>query len=169
MGGKVDPDAAVDLMRKAGAEPLVPYPGSQPQWSCRCLTCGRTIAPRYTNVRRGCAPCVSCARIMDGARRRSKGEAAAYALAAERQIEPLESYHGVTRPWRCKCMRCGSETSPTIHDLKSGQGACRTCAFAAQSVRQLGPESLAISDMRAANLEPLEPFPGLSSLGVAAV
>ncbi len=45
-------------MRAAGAEPLLPYPGAQVPWLCRCLTCDREITPRYDNVvRGGSMPC----------------------------------------------------------------------------------------------------------------
>ena len=53
-------------------------------------------------------------------------------------------------------LRRGSETP--AQNVKQGWGGCRTCGRAASSVRQRGPEATAINLMRAAGLEPLEPY-----------
>lgn len=67
-------------------------------------------------------------------------------------LEPLEPYPGSTRPWRCKCERCDREVTPRFGSIKQGQGGCKYC-----SSKVVDPEAAA-STMRAAGLEPLEPY-----------
>ena len=50
---RIDPDEAQDVMRSAGLEPLVPFPGGKKRWKCRCLTCERVVTPTYANVSKG--------------------------------------------------------------------------------------------------------------------
>lgn len=57
---RLHPDEAAAVMRAAGLEPLVPYPGANPPWLCRCTTCGSEGSPSYSYVAshgKGCAPC----------------------------------------------------------------------------------------------------------------
>ena len=42
---KVHPDDAVKFMRKAGLEPLAPYPGSNTKWKCKHFKCGEIVYP----------------------------------------------------------------------------------------------------------------------------
>jgi hypothetical protein len=58
-GMAVDPEEAASVMRAAGLEPLVPYPGSHKPWRCR-HTCGLEVSPRYANILRGQGPCRFC-------------------------------------------------------------------------------------------------------------
>jgi hypothetical protein len=51
---------ASSVMRQAGVEPLVPYPGSPNQWLCKCMTCGKEITPSYANVSKGQGACSFC-------------------------------------------------------------------------------------------------------------
>lgn len=60
-GRRLDDDSTAGEMRAAGLEPLVPYPGSDKQWSCRCMKCERTVFARLTGVRtgKGCRFCAT--------------------------------------------------------------------------------------------------------------
>ena len=60
-GQVVNLDSAAMLMRGAGVEPLVPYPGARTPWLSRCTECGRTVTPRYNAVQQGQGPCRYCA------------------------------------------------------------------------------------------------------------
>ena len=51
---------AANVMRQAGVEPLVPYPGAISHWLCKCMTCGNEITPSYGNVSRGQGACSFC-------------------------------------------------------------------------------------------------------------
>src|SRR5581483_5083465 len=54
-GKLVDPQDALALMRSAGLEPLVDYPGATRPWRSRCLACDKEVTPRYANVAGGSA------------------------------------------------------------------------------------------------------------------
>lgn len=118
---QIDPADAVAFMRSVGVEPLVPYPGSDYTWSCRCMRCKRTVNPRYGAVRGGTAgPCGYCGkRLVDPA------EAAELMRSA--MLEPLEPYPGARIPWKCRCLRCDRFVTPTQNTVKQGFGGCRWC------------------------------------------
>lgn len=61
-GKLVEPSDAVDVMNKAGLEPLVAYPGRHTPWRSKCLNCSREVTPTYGSVSRG-SGCRYCAEI----------------------------------------------------------------------------------------------------------
>lgn len=75
-------------------------------------------------------PCYSCRSVnLSRALRLTDEEAAASMV--ERSLEPLEQYPGgVEIPWRSRCMLGETVLSPgpTLHNIRSGQGGCPTCA-----------------------------------------
>lgn len=154
---RLDPDQAAAVMKDSGLEPLVAYPGAGQPWKCQCGTCGRQVTPRYTDIRRGWGGCKWCATRANAANLRMDHDTAA-ATMIENGLQPLEPYPGSTRPWRCRCLRCGAEVTPRYGNIKQGWGGCRTCWQAESSARQRGPKIEAVEAMRAAGLEPLEPY-----------
>lgn len=118
---QIDPADAVEFMRSVGVEPLVPYPGSDYTWSCRCMRCHRVVNPRYGAVRGGAAgPCGYCGkRLVDPLE--------AIALMRASHLEPLEPYPGSPVPWECRCLKCGRTVKPTHSNIKQGVGGCRWC------------------------------------------
>jgi hypothetical protein len=157
---KLDGDQAAAVMRAAGVEPLEPYPGAGSPWRCRCVTCVTEVTPRYEDVRDGHAGCKWCARKAAAAGLRLDHETAAV-LMIEHGLEPLEPYPGAGCQWRCRCLRCGAEVTPRYSNIRQGWGGCPACRRAASSARQRGPEAEAIEVLRAAGLEPLEPYQGV--------
>ena len=153
----LDAEHAREVMRAAGVEPLEPYPGAGEPWMCRCKGCGQEVSPRYTDVRCGHAGCKWCAWTAGGAKQRICHQDATAVMIA-RGLEPSEPYPGAHSRWRCRCIRCGAVVTPTYNNIKQGWGGCRTCSNVEQSMRQRGSEADAIADMRAAGLEPVEPF-----------
>jgi len=69
-------------------------------------------------------------------------------------VGPVDAYPGVSRPWRCRCLRCGREVSPRLDNVRYGSAACRFC------VRQAVDPVEAVARMRSVGLEPLEAYPG---------
>lgn len=70
-------------------------------------------------------------------------------------LEPLEPYPGRGVPWHCRHVVCGREVTPRMGNVIKGQRGCVYCSGRAR----LAPEAAA-AVMRAAGLEPLEPYPG---------
>ncbi|SET81696.1 hypothetical protein SAMN05421811_104249 [Nonomuraea wenchangensis] len=61
--GPIGPEQAVDLLRLAGAEPLVPYSKVKTPWRARCLNenCRAEIKPTLDNIKHaGTGACLNC-------------------------------------------------------------------------------------------------------------
>ena len=116
----VDAEDAILVMRKAKFEPLVPYPGSQKPWKCKCLRCGKEVQPAYTSIVSGQKGCVYC-----GGKKVDPQEAFDFMLSKE--LEPLEQYKRADGRWKCRCMKCFRIVTPTYSAVSQGQGGCRFC------------------------------------------
>jgi len=149
-------ETASVIMRAAGVEPLDPYPGTDKPWRCRCAACGHEVTPMLSMVRRGASKgCKYC-----GGRAPVNAEVAVADMRAA-GLEPLEPYPGHTAsPWRCRCTRCGSEVTARLQKIRAGEGCCKRCGVKASAAARSADAAQAAALMRAAGLEPLEPYPG---------
>lgn len=106
-------------MRARGAEPLVPFPGTQKPWRCRCLVCGGESSPRYNDViNKGSGVCRGACRsrkISDGLRRDATE---AVVVMRAWGWEPMEHYPGAGKQWSCRCMQCGSVYPKNSHTCR---------------------------------------------------
>jgi hypothetical protein len=157
---RLDPEVAASRMRERGAEPLVPYPGTDVPWLCLHVACGREVTPRYASVvLKGQGPCFYCGQVASSkaaADKRRLDPAAAAAAMRERGAEPLEPFPGANTPWRCRCLVCHEEITPWYSSVVSnGNGACRYCSGTERLT-----EEAARAEMNAKGLEPIEPYPG---------
>lgn len=129
-GRNVDDESAREVMLAAGLEPLVDYPGGLRPWLSRCITCSHIGSPCYSKVKMRGHQCYSCrSGAISKALRLTDGEATASML--DSRLEPLEPYPGgVEIPWRSRCMVCDTilAPGPALHNIRSGQGGCPTCA-----------------------------------------
>jgi len=79
-------------------------------------------------------------------------------VAADRMqdagLVPLEPYPGTNKGWRCRCTACGHEVAPSHANIGRGLNGCAWCA--GNRIHAADAERV----MRAANMEPLEPYPG---------
>lgn len=142
-GNRLDADQYLAVMREAGLEPLVPYPGRLEPWQCKCAKCGNTVSPMYANVRQG-SGCLFCGRREDA------DEAAGEMLAAG--FEPLEPYPGGQKAWRCRCTKCGRKVAPTFNNVRANGIGCAYCSgkrIDSDEARQIA---------LAKGLEPQEPY-----------
>lgn len=155
-------DAAdsAQVMRDAGLEPLEPYPGRHFPWRCRCTTCGAEVSPHLSSVAKG-GGCRVCARAAAVGTRVEQEQAEKDMLAAGAQ--PLEPLRGAALPWLCRCLTCGKEIRPRLHNVRKGQGACKYCRHAKSAPKRMRDGEEAAAIMSAAGLTPLEPYPGRSS------
>lgn len=153
------PDGAFEVMRAAHLEPLEPFPGDRKPWRCRCDKCGSEVSPQYYRVKNG-RSCRFCANKATTDRLRERKAEAAVELMRSVGLEPLEPYPGAHQYWRCRCGGCGDEVSPHYASITQGGRGCRKCASAKNGARRRTPAEEAVEAMRAAGLEPLEPFPG---------
>lgn len=118
---RVDQDKAYAVMLEGGARPTTAFPGSNKPWEAVCLTCGSEVRPRFADVRQGQGACGYCAKV------RVKPEEAIQKMLAV-DLEPLVPYPGASKPWRCRCVKCGREVRPHYTTIQQGGGGCRFCA-----------------------------------------
>lgn len=139
---------------------MIPYPGSDAKWHCKCLRCGSEVFPRFQHVKRGHGGCLNCSNNAGAAKRlKDLGNAEAYML--ESGIQPLEPYPGVSKPWLSRCLRCKKEVSPRLTNVLRGHDGCRYCAHLVSSGKRKSKPSEALADMEAAGYTPLEDYPGV--------
>lgn len=155
---RIPEDQAISEMRDAGLEPLVPYPGINKPWQCACTTCGTVGTPRLASIRRGQGGCTPCGHVRGGlAIRISESEAISTMRAAN--LEPLVPYPGARTAWKSRCTVCGTIGHPWLSSIRNEVGGCKPCGVAKVAASQRVPEGQAIADMRAAGMEPVEPYP----------
>jgi hypothetical protein len=155
---------AVKEMRAAGVEPLESYPGVDVPWRCRCLSAlcpglwmgdPADIRPRLSDARRSTkTACKYCSHTMIRTER-------AVQQMIQGGVRPLDPGHfpGARERWKCECMRCKRVVSPIYANVVlAHQGGCDYCGG-----RKRIPEARAVSEMLAAGVEPLEPYPTVNA------
>lgn len=145
---RIDPQAAAEVMLKAGYKPLEPYTKSHGRWKCLHISCGEIVYPTYHNISQGQGGCFSCGRKVSGDKIRL-AEADTIQIMLDAKLQPLEPYRDTKTPWKSKCLNCGKKVSPTLTNVQSGQNGCGFCTGQFVDVKK------AIKDMKSANLLPL--------------
>jgi hypothetical protein len=150
--GRLTQAQAFKIAKQANLKPLEPYTTSQNKWKCLCLKCELIVYPMVTSLQRGQGGCKKCG-YAENKRKQLTPADEAIAFFKSKGFTPLTQYPGANRPWKSKCTKCGEITEPHYNSIKSG-GGCGVCAG------RIVPLVRAVNDMKAANLEPLEPYPG---------
>lgn len=159
MPRKVGAEEAASVMRQAGLEPAHPYPGAVQPWLCTCTRCGRSVSPRYANVRQGGGGCRYCAGRRHDALPLSPEEAVS--VMRQAGLEPTHPYPGAAQPWPSTCLRCGASVYPRLSNVRRGQGGCHSCGLTRRTSDRRRVLALeAEQGMRRAGFQPLETYPG---------
>ena len=167
-------DDRQELLRSRGLEPLVPYPGADKPWLCRCGKCGHEVSPKLTHIRAGassgCKYCGGSAIHPDDA----------VELLTRLSLAPLEPYPGAVPKWRVRCLVCGTEDAVKLTVLRTGKRSpCLECVRLARATRpkaappprltpprRPGPKGLSDEEaeefMRSRGFEPLDEYQGVS-------
>jgi len=144
---------AIALIRKAGYEPLEPYPGNHLPWKSRCLKCDALVQPRLGGIKSGQGGCRKCG-IKSSATSRMHTAKEAKTIALKNKLRPLEAYKGANKKWKCKCLRCGKISSPYFAAIRDGKYGCLWCA------KKIVDPQAARKKMMKAKLQPLVAYPG---------
>jgi recombinational DNA repair protein (RecF pathway) len=83
-------------------------------------------------------------------------EAAKIMRAAK--LEPIAEYPGNKLPWKCKCLNCGLEVSPSLASVRTNGGGCRPCGLKKSAESRSTSEDLAIEIMKSAGVLPLDRY-----------
>lgn len=156
MPRRISEQDAVEAMLERGTRPLVPFPGTQEPWKCRCLTCGLVSSPRYNDVvNKGTGACNRTCRETKIASKLMRDAAEAVAVMVRNGWVPVEDYPGAGKRWRCRCAECGVIKPKRLSHVQNGAAAgCTNCAG-----RDITDEA-ARKVMMAAGHEPLIDYPG---------
>lgn len=127
----VDPEQAAEVMRRAGVEPLEPYPGAKIGWRVRCLTCGSENRPHYSSVKQGTGACNSCAQRATAEKQRTAG----YEISRTKLrksgwdlLTSLEDYRSQKQPAEVRCLHCLNTRSGVPDSLKLAACDCQKSA-----------------------------------------
>lgn len=162
MAQRIDPGEAERIMTAAGLKPLTAYPGYDAPWHCKCENCGREVSPRFHGVKgegKGCKYCSGNAVVPSEAIEEMKA----------RNLLPLVDFPGASQPWLSRCIVCSTEGKPRLADIRMGHSGCIKCGnlvgtkkrkLSASPIRKGQRKDFAevLLVMKAANLEPLEPY-----------
>lgn len=113
-------EAVFRIARAAGFEPLEAYKGRHFPWKCKCMKCGKEIAPHYSGIVAG-GGCRYCSGLVVDPSEASK-------VMKKMKLQPLVPYPGAGIPWLCKCLKCGREITPRYSSVNKGIGGCKYCA-----------------------------------------
>lgn len=145
---RIPEDEALRIARRCHLDPIEPYPHStMKKWRCRCMKCGREVAPTLNKLKMRGHQCRYCAGNFIG-------EPEAVLEVTQAGFQPLERYPGANRPWTCRCNRCKRSVPVTLSRLRQGATLCKYCA--GRAVMPAEAEAV----LKARGYLPLEPYPG---------
>jgi len=151
---KVPQAKAIKVMMKVNLKPLEPYKNSESRWKCKCLNCGKTIYPRYSDIKKGGSGCQPCGRKRQGLKKRlSNSEVKKVMLKAK--LKPLVPYKNDNTPWKSKCLTCNKIIKIRFRSVQQGS-SCKYCGNIKSGISKKRKDAyeLAIN----ANMQPLEPY-----------
>lgn len=147
-GRRIDALDAVQVMRRAGFEPLVTFPGAKKPWLALCTKCDCKVSPTYSTIKRG-GGCAGCAgQVVDPMERAC--------VMRDAGLEPLDAYPGAHNKWKCRC-NCGHIVWPQFANIAAGWGGCGWCVGNVLDDAELVRRQQV---MKAAGLNALVPWPG---------
>lgn len=138
---------AIQLLTKALYVPVGSYQGFRKPWKAKCLKCGKTSSPTPRDIKQKGTTCRHCAKNAPWTSRYANS----VARRASRKF--LEEFKGVAAPILMECLRCGNIAKARPGSLKDSKGYCQRCKPTA-----LWTSEKAVLILRAANMEPLEPY-----------
>jgi DNA-directed RNA polymerase subunit M/transcription elongation factor TFIIS len=145
---------ALEVLKRAGFEPLAPYKNAHTKWKSKCIKCGKTsniIIASLKHQKSGCRFCAPNAPI---------DSKTAIRIMKKSQLKPLEPFTTGKSKWKCECLRCGRIVHPSFSKVQMGQSGCRHCGYLISAGKNRTPESEAVAVMIQAQLKPLEPYTG---------
>jgi hypothetical protein len=149
---KIPEEVAVALMLSKYLKPLEPYPGRAKPWKSLCLTCNKSVSPRFDSIQRNQGGCIYCAN------RATISEEQAREILLSANLSPLVPYEGSRKGWKSKCLVCGEISNPRVDTVKNRGAKCRFCSARERGLAGRMSQENAFELAKKANLEPLEPY-----------
>ena len=152
VGTRRNPKKAADIMRLAGYEPLVEYPGSKIPWKCRHLACGEIVSPMFNKVQQGGGGCNTCS----GKKRIDPVLARKKMIAAG--MKPMVPFPGKDKKWKCICKSCGQIRYTYYSSIRDGRTGCKPCALQKNAILKRIPISQVNQILSDAKLKAIDPY-----------
>jgi len=73
-------------------------------------------------------------------------------------LKPLVPFKNVNTKWKSECLSCGKIVRPIYANISRGKGGCIDCGRKKSVLKKTTTQSVAVSIMIKAGLEPLEPY-----------
>ncbi len=121
----------------AGFQLISPYSNNNTTLELLCLTCGSRADRTWKRFRAGQRLCRTCEPVPPPRPREAEEIVRAEFLDAGLQM--IGSYKGSGQPVEAVCIHCGTASSPTLNNLRQGQGGCKTCASQRQGEKLRAP------------------------------
>lgn len=151
-GNAVHPSDVKKVMKAAQLKPLIEFPGAKKAWLCECQICGKRVSPTFSSIKQG-GGCKYCARLKVSDKLRIP-TAAAIKIMKDAGLLPLEPYLESSKPWKCRCIKCGKVVTPRLASVKYTKSGCAYCSQARVDSKD------AKKLFKANGLKPLSDYPG---------
>jgi recombinational DNA repair protein (RecF pathway) len=148
---------ATEIMLTAGLRPLEKYKNFESKWLSECLRCGAIVKPRLHSISSGQGGCINCGIKIRSEKNRIPPEQARKTMLKHGYI-PQENFVEAGKPWKSIHEECGRVVKPRYASIKNGFGGCKYCGQEKAAEKNRFSQDEAIKLMRAAGLEPLEPY-----------
>lgn len=119
MPRQIDPQEAAEVMRRAGADPLEPYPGSRVGWRVRCFTCGSENRPHYSSVKQGTGACRRCGNRTAREKNRQGYESATASRLQKFGFEAVGEVQSQKMLVEVRCLACGKVSLKKVQDIRA--------------------------------------------------
>lgn len=119
MPRQIDPQEAAEVMRRAGADPLEPYPGSRVGWRVRCFTCGSENRPHYSSVKQGTGACRRCGNRTAREKNRQGYESATASRLQKFGFEAVGEVQSQKILVEVRCLACGKVSLKKVQDIRA--------------------------------------------------
>jgi hypothetical protein len=117
-------EEALKILLANNLEPQTERPRMLTQsWKATCLICGETTGISLQHLLDGRKPCKFCAGTVISERKVRQ-------VFSQANLEPIEPFSTGSKPWKAKCLQCGSIVNGRYSNLVKGQSCCRTCYYA---------------------------------------
>jgi len=112
---------ALNIIERAGLEPLEEYKNYDTPIKCKCKKCGRILSPTIHTLKSKKSSCSYCSRVKVDPKD-------AEIFMIKQGYRPLEPYTNSKAKWKSEHIFCGEICFPRYNSIYSGQGGCTKCA-----------------------------------------
>lgn len=163
---KMPEKKAIEIMLKAGLQPLEPYNNAVSRWKSKCLKCGNVGFPSLNMINYGQGGCRPCSYVKSGLKSRiSKSEALSRLKSKKLRMVGKYQWYDKKEMFTVLCLICKNKSKTNWDTLqkRGRQPGCRSCSRRAASFLQV-TEDKHIRLLSEHNLDPVGKYTGNQNL-----